>query len=299
VYGLARSILAISTTLTLALNPVDVLFQSAGGLMPPPLCGGVRDAGLFCAGPDPAGTLELRRWIAVGALLVAASGWRPRITGVIHWWVTFSYQASAILIEGGDQIAAVLTLLLLPVTVTDSRRWHWQSLTQTPAISGWNAAARLSAWSSFLAIRLQVAGIYLHAAVAKTAVTEWADGTAVYYWFTDPSFGAPSWLQPALTPLLANGMVVALFTWGAVAIEFFLFSALVMPHARWRVPFAVGLAFHAAIALVHGLVTFGLTMVAALVLYLRPVPQPFALHAPHGQAAPPAASSAWRAVLHT
>jgi antimicrobial peptide system SdpB family protein len=119
-------------------------------------------------------------------------------------------------------------------------------------------------------IRLQVAVVYLHASVGKMKVEEWTNGTAVYYWFLHPVFGAADWLRPVLVPLLMSPVPVTVLTWGAVILELILFAGLFMErrHRRWLL--WVGLAFHFGIVLVHGLVGFFFAMAGALILYLWP-----------------------------
>ena len=274
VYGLARTVLASATLATLLFNGSTTLFRPAAGLPTCPNCFGIGRAGLFCLlGKDH---LELARWIAVAVLLAAASGWRPRVTGLLHWWVAFSLQASATTIDGGDQAAAVLTLLLLPVTLTDGRCWHWNRRARL-ANPATEAVRRVVALSALLTIRVQVAGIYFHAAVGKMKVPEWVDGTVLYYWFTDPTFGAPPWLRTVLMPLLRNGITVSVMTWGSMALELALCAALVMPRRAWAPLLWAGIAFHMGIALIQGLPSFSLTMIGALILYLRPLDRPFSL----------------------
>jgi antimicrobial peptide system SdpB family protein len=238
-----------------------------------PVCQNPWNFGLFCISSSHLG---LARWIAVAILLVAASGWRPRWTALPHWWVTFSLQTSAITLDGGDQVAAVLTLLILPIALTDKRRWHWQRASQPAVPIGLpTAIKRLVARSALLAIRIQVAGIYLHAAVAKWSVPEWNDGTILYYWFNDPFVGAPGWLRAPMMYVLTSPFVTFV-TWGALILELLLFAALLMPKQKQYLMLAAGLAFHLAIALTMGLISFGLAMAAALVLYLRPFDYEFA-----------------------
>ena len=202
-------------------------------------------------------------------------GWRPRFTAPLHWWLTFSLATSAVMVDGGDQVSSVLTLLLLPVALTDGRKWHWQADgSRTGYGHEWKSLVALFA---LLAIRVQVAGIYFHAAVGKMRVEEWTDGTVLYYWFTDPQFGATGAVRQAIEPLLRHGPTLALMTWGAMLLELSLFMALVMPKKAWRYLLPLGIAFHASIAIIHGLVSFFFAMAAALVLYLRPVEQPFVL----------------------
>ncbi len=271
VVGLARTLIALSTAGTLAFSRVDSLFRPAVGIPDAPRCGGARAAALFCAAPS----LEVARWLAIALLLVVASGWRPRITGVVHYWVNASLATTAIAIDGGDQIACDLALLLVPVTLMDGREWHWsRAPAPAPGIEG--DIRLLIARSALLACRVQVAGLYLHAALGKLAVEEWVDGTAIHYWTIDPMMGSPAWLVKLLEPLLLHPSV-ALVTWGVLALELALAMGLWVSPARRKYLLWGGLALHGSILFLHGLVSFVLIMFGALVLYLRPVDQAFDL----------------------
>ena len=261
VYGAARTLLACGTLITLAANPTAVLFQPAGGAAHPPVCAGARALSAFCVAPRF--SLEVVRWISVLLLLVIASGWRPRLTGMVHWWLAFSLQASSTIADGGDQVASVLTLMLVPLTLLDGRRWHWK---MDDSKAAWPAL--IFGHVTLLACRLQVAGIYLHAAGGKFMHEEWANGTAIYYWFTHPLVGAQGWVLRLLKPLLVTD-AVALITWGTVVFEFFLAAALLAPRSTRQVLLWAGIAFHTGIILIHGLVSFATIMFGALVLLMR------------------------------
>jgi antimicrobial peptide system SdpB family protein len=280
VYGLARTLLAAGTLGTLLFSSASDIFRPAVGIDAVPSCPAVASYGLFClAGGD---NLEVARWIAVAVLAVVASGWRPRWTGVAHWYVSASLFTSGVLVDGGDSVTGILTLLLVPATLADPRRWHWDAPPPEPAdgLTPGAAAGRLAAVSSLWLVRLQMAGIYFHAAVSKMAVDEWRDGTGVYYWFTDPWFGLSPSLRDALLPLLAVGPVVAAMTWGALVLEVFLFTGLVAERRYRRVLLVLGVAFHLAIAFVHGLPSFALAMWGGLVVYLHPRDEPLVLRVP-------------------
>ncbi|MFC4535922.1 sporulation-delaying protein SdpB family protein [Sphaerisporangium dianthi] len=268
VYGLARTVLACCTLTTLLASETSTLFRPAQGIPGYPYCDGAPYS-LFCVVP-----LETAHALAIVILLVAASGWRPRYTALPHWWVAVSFQASATIPDGGDQVAAVLSLLILPIALSDGRTWHWQR----PA-GQVNPVISLVAWSASLVIRVQVAGIYLQASMAKLGKEEWADGTALYYWFGDPQFGIPGWASGVLQPVLASPVGVTLLTWGTVAVEFALFLGLVARRAARPYLLVSGLALHASIAILMGLGSFALAMSASLILYLRPLDQPFAWRA--------------------
>jgi hypothetical protein len=91
-----------------------------------------------------------------------------------------------------------------------------------------------------------------------------------YYWLIHPLTGATGWRKTIITPLLTNGVTVTFLTWGVIVYELFLFTALVMDRKWWPLMLYSALAFHAGIALFHGLVSFSIAMFGALILYLRP-----------------------------
>jgi antimicrobial peptide system SdpB family protein len=280
VIGLARTSIALCTLGTLLFSSTSDIFRPAVGVPNVPQCNGVTQAGLFClAGADH---LEVARWIAIAVLILVASGWRPRVTGLLHWYVAASLFTSGVLVDGGDQAATVLTCLLIPVTLTDPRRWHWDSppgadrglVASDNTLAG--RVTRFIALTCLWAIRLQVAGIYFQAGVSKMSVTEWRDGTAVYYWFTDPWFGFAEPVRSLVMPVLTHSTAIIAITWGALALEVFLFAGLVATRRTRAVLLVLGVSFHASIALIHGLLSFALVMWGALILFLRPVDEEFA-----------------------
>lgn len=268
VYGLARTLIALGTAGTLAFSETATLFRPAVGVPEAPICDGMRQASFFCV--VPSGWLEVARWVAVLVLLVVASGWRPRFTGILHWWMAISLHWSGVLTDGGDQIAGILTLLMVPLTLTDGRRWHWE----TPAADAGSESSRLIARSAWVMLRAQVAVVYFHASVGKFKVPEWVDGTALYYWLLDPTIGAPDWLARLTTPLLSSPLV-ALITWAVLVLELALAYGLVLGRRSRKVLLPLGIAFHAGIAVFHGLISFVLIMFGALLLLLRPFDEAF------------------------
>ncbi|MFI6761649.1 sporulation-delaying protein SdpB family protein [Micromonospora sp. NPDC050417] len=262
--GLARTLLALATLGTLLATAPSVLMSPLADGSRGPVCAGPMQAGVWCVVPAWQG--EAARWLSVAILLVVASGWRPRFTGVLHWWVSWSLLVNASIVDGGDQVAAVLTLLLLPVTLTDPRRWHWQRPPdREPGL------ARLVAYVALVLIQIQVAVLYLHASVAKLGVREWADGTSMFYWLRNPTFGAPDWLRPLVDVITDSSVGVALLTWSAVAFEFALALAILLGPAARRRLLVGGLIFHGMIAVAMGLISFSTAMSAALLLYLLPI----------------------------
>jgi antimicrobial peptide system SdpB family protein len=277
VYGLARTMMALSSALTLSLNRSSILWRPIAGVATrPPFCTAhtIQKGALYCLMPAH---LEAARWVAVAILLVVASGWQPRITGVLHWWVAASYQLTASTLEGGDQAAAVLTLLLIPVTLTDPRSWHWQKAPSIPegGSSVLSAIRALVAPSALLVVRVQVCGIYFHAAFGKLQAPEWANGTAMYYWLSHPTFGATHAFSRILQVVLSKPALLAGLTWGSIIVELFLFMGLFATRPVRRVLLCLGIGLHLGIMLLMGLTSFSVTMFAALILYLRPTDELF------------------------
>lgn len=277
VVGLARTSIALGMLGTLLFSSAYDIF-----LMPNvPRCGGLTRFGLFCL--FDTSHLEVARWISAIVLAIVASGWRPRITGPLHWYVAVSFFTACVAVDGGDQAATVLSFLLIPVTLTDPRRWHWDPPPEevyepsTPGKTLRSRGSRFIALTCLWAIRLQVAGIYFEAGVSKLKVAEWRDGTAVYYWFTDPWFGFAEPVRSLAMPILTNSVAVTAITWGALVLEMFLFTGLVATRRTRGVLLVLGISFHAGIAMIHGLLSFVLVMWGALILYLRPVHEEFAL----------------------
>jgi antimicrobial peptide system SdpB family protein len=270
--GLARTLLATATAGTLVFSDADTLFTPILGRGAGPHCSGLTSVGAFClAGREHA---DLVRWACVAVLLVVASGWRPRITALPHWWIAFSVSTSLSIPDGGEQVNQVLALLLVPVLLADRRRWHWQPPPAADRVvrpGGRGVLPVATAVVLLVAIRIQVAGIYFQASVAKLSKAEWADGTVMYYWLNHHSFGAPGWLQPVTDALVDQPVSLALLTWTPLVIEFALAVSLLLRSAVrwWLLPF--GVLLHVGIAVLMGLWSFSLTMVAAQVLLLVPM----------------------------
>lgn len=200
--------------------------------------------------------------VCIALLVLILSGYYPRVTGVLHWLVAFSIFRSATILEGGDQLTMILTFLLIPLTLCDSRRNHWSG---TPSSTTHYFVANVS-WQL---MRLQIALLYYQSGVEKIyKLDEWRNGTAIYYFFSDPVFGYSDWLGSWLHDLLLNSYIVSTFTWGTMLLELLLFGAYFMRRRRRAWLLGAALLFHFSIALVLGLVSFFFAMAGALVLYL-------------------------------
>jgi len=264
VYGLSRSCLAFGLLITLCFTGCDNLFPTVDGNLIKRVVFDFEKISIYHI---LSGNLFFAWLISIAVLLFVISGFLPQISGILHWWVAYSYMVSGVIIEGGDQISAILTLFMIPVTVTDNRLNHWYRARYCD-----RRRFKLAVWSVYAVMTLQVSIIYFHAGVAKLNVQEWVNGTAVYYWFTHDVFGVPDNLRIFVAHILSDTFAVTTVTWGTIVLEILLFGWIFMKRNKWnwKVLFVLGFVFHLSIALVHGLISFMYAMLGALVIYLFP-----------------------------
>ena len=263
VYGITRSILALSTFLTLLFNKTEYLFKPAAGIDSYPFR--ILDFTLFGFGQDNYLMLTIFKYFALLILFLVIIGWRPRITGILHWYIALSVQSDMIVIDGGSQIAAILTFLLIPITLTDNRKWHWSKLERNN-----HTHSKIIVFITYFFIRLQIAIVYFDSVVEKLKVQEWVDGTAVYYFTKDPIMGFNS-VFTMLSNWIVESPFVVLITWLTLLVQMILVFALVLPKKYWKSILIVAILMHEVIALFLGLITFSLTMLRALIIYLVPI----------------------------
>ncbi len=270
VVGLGRSLLALGSLLTLAINPAHYFFnKSIEGVYFNPLLDletypfnnfnffllfGVENAWIM-------------KWLAVIILIVVISGYFIKISSILHWWIAISFMLSSSLLDGGDQIASILSFLLIPICLTDSRKNHWQKIKNNNSPK--NLIAILFVWI----IRIQVAVIYFHASTGKFNTIEWENGTALYYWLNHSVFGITDFYRPLLDPMLSNTFLQPLLTYGVIILEICLFLALTasVKYRKRILPLAI--FFHFFIILFHGIFSFFFSIVAGAILYLYPTYQ--------------------------
>lgn len=272
--GLARSLLAAATLATLLATPHTQLFFRSVNYPDGVTCDRPLSAGsLFCLFRGDTGWIAMS--IAIAVLLLVLSGFLPALTALPHWWVAWSFNMTSPVPDGGDQVSAVLTLLLLPLLLGDRRLNHWQA---DRRYTSRTIAVKVLAYSALILIWVQVCVIYFHAAVGKFAVEEWANGTVLWYWFHDPTFAPAEPLRSMLLWIVGSDVGAAVLAYGSLLTELLLAFALVANQRFRSVMLVVGVLFHLSIAVSFGLWSFSVTMTAALLLYLvRPRPDSAAL----------------------
>jgi antimicrobial peptide system SdpB family protein len=203
---------------------------------------------------------------SIVVLVVVILGYYPRVLSIVHAWVIYSIFYTMLIVEGGDQINAILTLLLIPICFLDARKNAWIVCHNIKRIR--KGFFYYNAKYSLLFISVQMAILYFNAGVSKIFAPEWENGTAVYYWFYDNMFGAPDWLKYSAGFLFTNDITVTLINWSVIILELFLFTGLFLSQRYKYLLFILGVAFHFFVILTHGLPTFFLAMTGGLILYL-------------------------------
>ncbi|GHJ15484.1 sporulation-delaying protein SdpB family protein [Micromonospora sp. AKA38] len=265
-YGLPRSLLSLATLSVVGINPPAILFPPTPADASGRRCDGIAAAGLWCIAGDSSNSQAIVRWLSIIVLTVCLIGWRPSWTCLPHWYVTASLATALPMPSGGDYVAQIMTMLLVPLALGDRRRWHWGATRRTPR---WQGAAD----AALLVVRVQLSVIYLVATAAKLTQGEWRDGTALPAALTNPVSGIASGLTPLVEPLAGSPLGTAT-TWLVLGVEVSLAVLVLAPVPYRRLALALGIALHGAIAVLLGIPTFGMVMIAALALAATSVPAP-------------------------
>lgn len=262
--GLARAAVFGGMGLTLLLNPSWVLFTTSAVQPRAPRCDSYSSWALFCSVGEH---LEVARIVAGAVLLIAASGIVPWARALPAAYLVLSTSVTMTLSDGGDQLYGILAVLLVPLSLTDWRRSSWSQHTSLcgPRVRG------SIAFVSWIAIRAQVFVVYLEAAFGKLGVPEWANGSALYYWLRNPTFGPGELLAAPVQALTSIPLVTGAATFAVVALEFALAIGPVLSLRLRRLLLVAGFALHGAIIALMGITSFSIVMFAALLLHLPDV----------------------------
>jgi hypothetical protein len=194
-------------------------------------------------------------WVATIAVAVAFTlGWRARWLALPFYVLVSSLLArNPMALTGGDALylAELPFVILLDTGACLSIDAGWRG---TPP-------ARERPWTA-LVHNVAIAGIVGQVCIAYAASglwkldgELWRTGTAAYYALRRPEFGLPG----VSAVICASPVVVRLITWATLAFE--VAYPLLVARRRTRVgAVCVAALFHAAIALVMGLVTFAAEM---------------------------------------
>jgi antimicrobial peptide system SdpB family protein len=206
--------------------------------------------------------------ISLILLIWVISGYLPQLSCFFHAYFSFCFFFGSTIVEGGDQISQIITILLIPICVFDKRLFLWKNNKKFNYKS--SDFIKLFCNSTFIVIQIQIAVIYLFSGAVKINVDEWKDGSAMYYWFNNINFGANTFNKFLFKSIMDNHFISPFINWSILALEFILFACLFMTDSDRKKMYFPSVIFHLMIGLILGLWSFSLTMIALLTIYLSP-----------------------------
>ncbi|WP_367754142.1 sporulation-delaying protein SdpB family protein [Flavobacterium sp. WC2430] len=257
--GFSRSLLAFSLLITLSLNNKTTLFYT-----------GLQNQSFSKFNQIG---FNIYSWfsdfnvgiiISIISLIIVISGIYPKYTCLLHWFVSYSFISTSTCSDGGDIVSSIITLLLIPLCLFDDRKWHWQLTTKKRSFF-----AKTIATISYYLISIQIFVIYFFAAIGKFKITEWQNGTAIYYWLTHPLFGVNKFFLSAINLILLNPILTAFLNWSVLLVELLIAFCLFSTNLKYRkIILIIGLFFHLCIGILMGIFSFSITMSSILFLFL-------------------------------
>lgn len=266
---LGRSLIALAQLTILTLTTWPNLTADIVGRSPEGYCdGSLRQLSMFClGGPVPQ---QVGIWIGVAIALLVVIGLVPRYVAPLHAWMAISLNASLALPDGGEAIASFATVILIVVCLPDNRVLAWVR-PRRPISSRLGAAS----YAASIALCIQMAGVYFESGLAKIAVSEWLDGSAMYFIVRDPYFGSTGLVGIVLRAFTDVPLGSALLTWGTIVVECSIAVLFLLPsHCKQYALFGV-VILHIGIAIALGLWSFSAIMIGtAFVAAYRLEPAP-------------------------
>lgn len=194
----------------------------------------------------------------VAVLFTICGGRSLTVLHAVFLWSIYGRNQQ--IMDGGDNLAAILVLLLIFV-ITDAHyspmaRWRQQRMRTHFSPSRPRLTVLVHNAAVFL-VTFQVAILYFCAGAWKLSGGLWEDGTAMYYvnHATDFRFLSLGWL-------VANSMTTTIITYFAIVANLaFPFGLLTK---RMRIAtVSMAMTMHLGIIMVMGLTGFGITMIGA------------------------------------
>ncbi|MEZ0167022.1 sporulation-delaying protein SdpB family protein [Kineococcus sp. LSe6-4] len=262
----ARSLIAVAQLSILVFTPANFLFVPVGTEPAGPSCNAYNAWTAYCALDEF--DASYISWALVAGLILVISGFWPRVTGILHVWVTFSISTAIQLPDGGEAAAQVVTVFFALILLSDNRRNHWIIDTSSRKTSTLTPISWAASWG----LRLQIFWIYISASVAKFSVPEWQEGSAIYYVARQVFFGVDGPLEGLLLWATSQPLLSLAITWGTMIGEIAIAILVLLPYRVARFSLVLTMVFHGGIILVIGLWSFGLIMIASVlgVLASRP-----------------------------
>ena len=250
-YSIFRSIVAFQLLLTIIFNDFNIIFIENKINLPYSL------------------TVDLITFkvLSIIILIATISGILPRITGLLHFAITFIFFKSCACIDGGDQLATNLSFLIVPLSTLDRNNNHWNNSRGMFKSEFGKSFYFFVYWL----ICIQIAIVYLHSSIGKLSVDEWKDGTALWYWITHESFGSSYFILKFFKWILSYPWIVYSLNWFVIILELLIALMLFVPKNQLLPKYIsyLGIVLHICVILIHGILTFSLVMIGSLIFYFQ------------------------------
>jgi predicted DCC family thiol-disulfide oxidoreductase YuxK len=201
--------------------------------------------------------------VGIAVAVAFTLGWHARLTGFLHWMMIWSLQErNQFITDGGDNIMRIILLFLVLVN-TGAHFSASSHRRPRPLPEGLRQVRAIAHNVGILLILGQLSMLYMSTGLYKAMGELWQNGTALYYILRVDEFSWPG----AAEMIYRNPYLVVAGTYGTVLFEVMFFPALFSRWTRYAA-IAAGVAFHVAIGLVMGLVTFAWSMLSLYPLLL-------------------------------
>lgn len=257
--GIGRTIIALAQFSFLVLTPIEAFLTPVVGVALGDRCSEpVASFSMYCLWDNPRDVTN----VIIILLILIASGFYPRWTSLLHFWISYSLGMAIGLPDGGESAAMVITFFYIFASINDGRRWHWErgGRVHSGPLAG-------VAWAGSWMVRIQVAFIYLWGGLSKLAIESWQDGTAVYYVARMEFFGAAGFFDDTIRYLTAIPLVALAGTWGTIVLEVAISILLLANRRRAGVAALVVCIFiHSLIIVMIGIVSFAMIMIGGVTI---------------------------------
>ncbi|MDO8998488.1 MAG: hypothetical protein Q7W45_01900 [Bacteroidota bacterium] len=259
-YNILRSVLALSTLTILLLNFEGIRDAYFNRNFPTSFIVDFDIYSLF--------SFSFSYFVSIVVLIITILGYFPSIMGLLHFYVTASFSTHfSIFCDGGDYLTALITFLFIPITLTDNRINSWKPFKETRF---YNSFQRISIYINYNILKFLICIVYFHAATAKFHITEWYNGTAIYYFLSEPLSGNTFFVENYFfKALISNSFFIALITWGTLIIEVLIAFMLFSNNIKLKkIVFILGMVLHLLIIPTFNIPAFSFRMIACLFFYL-------------------------------
>ncbi|KGN37580.1 HTTM domain-containing protein [Knoellia subterranea] len=207
---------------------------------------------------------EIVYHLGIVAALTVMLGVGGRVGLAIHYAFIWSlYAANPLVLDGGDNLVMILGLILLLTRCYDRLNLlNWIAPGRRRRTPG--PVATIAHNTGVLLVAAQICIVYVMAGLYKVQGQLWQDGTALYYVLRVPEFHWPGVTEHVLR-----------FDWflviGAYATVWLsIYFPLLVLVRRLRLPAVLAMSgFHASIAVLMGLTSFALIMIACDLVFVN------------------------------